>query len=60
MHNNDSSGFLRKILIIPEIGEMGHFGVQNKHFWAILQIFSLDAWAIFPDVGIKNWSKVTV
>ena len=38
-------GFLRKILSMPKMMEMGHFWDQNQHVWTFLQIAS------------SNWNK---
>ena len=33
MGSSDDFGFLRKILIIPNMDEIGHFWVQNQSFF---------------------------
>ena len=38
------------------MGEMGHFGAQNYHFWIFLQFCLLDfSVIILNDISIKKW-----
>ena len=42
---------------MPKMGEMGHFGVQNKQLLTFLQISSLDFSEIMPIEWLKNEQK---
>ena len=36
MGKGDSFGFLKKITIMHNMGEISHFWIQNQHLWVIL------------------------
>ena len=45
----DNFGYLRKVLIIPKMREMGQFLTQNQHFSSSLEICSTDFSEIIPN-----------
>ena len=50
----ESFGFFNKVLIMPKMGNMGHFCAQNQHFGTILQIYCLDVFEIVSDVTVAQ------
>ena len=58
---SDNFGFLRKILVISKVGEIGHFGTQNQHTWAFLLFFSLNRlWSCTWSYTLLIWPNCWV
>ena len=53
MSELDGFEFLKEILVILKMGEMGHFWAQNQHFLIFLQICSLGFSDIVPDYKLN-------
>ena len=58
---SDNFGFLRKILVISKVGEIGHFGTQNQHTSAFLLFFSLNRlWSCTWSYTLLIWPNCWV